>query len=455
MKDLNMKQSDDMMNKLRLYLASNEMKPFISTFLSLHASDQAAFFLGLSEKNRGKVLNSLNPHEFVGVFQEIGWEDRRLAVTYLDSAYVVEMLNIMVPVEAAAFLKSITRRKSLSLLNAMNPEARGHIERIMKYPVNSSGALMYTEFLTANIKDTVDVVLNKLSLSSGNGNYHHLYVIDGENCLIGAVTIHQLLRAESNAAMETLMSSNIISVHDQTDLTQAADLIKKYNLLELPVTDQEDIMIGIIKIDDVIELMEEQISLSIESFAALRSGISLTSGIIRLVSQRLPWLVGLTVLGLLITKIMAPFLASLEQFTTVSLFIPVILGMSGNSGIQSLSVVLRRISMSSVSDKDSLHLLGREAGIGALTGFVCGLFAFVLANLLLNSSLMFSTIIGLALFIAIFFGTITGAILPLIVKRLSIDPAIASGPVLTTLTDIVALFIYYSVATLLIPLATT
>jgi magnesium transporter len=152
---------------------------------------------------------------------------------------------------------------------------------------------------------------------------------------------------------------------------------------------------------------------------------------------------------------MAPYLASLEQFTTLALFIPVILGMSGNSGIQSLSVALRRISMSSVSGKDSWLLLGKETGIGALTGFVCGLFAFVLTNLLLNSSPMISTVIGLALFIAIFFGTITGAILPLIVKHLRIDPAIASGPVLTTLTDIVALFIYYSVATLLIPLATT
>ncbi|UNK16117.1 magnesium transporter [Paenibacillus sp. N3/727] len=449
------RKNDEITNRLRLSLASNEIEQFILTFLSLHVSDQAAFFLGLNERKRETVLKSLKPSEFAGIFQELSLDDRRLIVAYLDSNYATEMLNFMVSIEAAAFLRSISKRKAVSLLDAMQPEVRTKVERIMKYPVNSSGTLIHTVFQIVDRADTVEAVLSRLRLSSEDNYYYFLYVTNQDLRLIGVVSIHQLLRARSDSKMEMLMNTNIISIHDHANQTHAADLIKKYDLHELPVTDQDGIMIGIIKVDDVLDLLEERMTQRIQNIAALKSGLSFSSSTFRLVSQRLPWLIGLTVLGFLMTKIMAPFIASLEHFTTLALFIPVILAMSGNGGIQSLSVVIRRMSVSPVSGKGSWYLLGKEAGIGVLTGFVCGVFATVLSILLLDSSLMFSTIVGLALFISVLFGTITGAILPLIVKRLNIDPAIASGPVVTTLTDIVALFIYYSVANLLIPFATS
>ncbi|SMF84689.1 magnesium transporter [Paenibacillus uliginis N3/975] len=448
------RKNDEITNRLRVSLASNEIQKFILTFLSLHVSDQATFFLELNERKRETVLKSLKPSEFAGIFQELSLDDRRLIVAYLDSKYVTEMLNFMVSIEAAAFVRSLSRRKAASLLNAMQPEARTKVERILKYPVDSSGALIHTEFQTVDKADTVEAVLNRLRLSSED-NYYFLYVTNQDLRLIGVVLIHQLLRARSDSKMEMLMNTNIISIHDHADQTNAADLIKKYDLHELPVTDQDGIMIGIIKVDDVLDLLEERMTQRIQNIAALKSGLSFSSSTFRLVTQRLPWLIGLTVLGFLMTKIMAPFIASLEHFTTLALFIPVILAMSGNGGIQSLSVVIRRMSVSPVRGKDSWYLLGKEAGIGVLTGFVCGVFATVLSILLLDSSLMFSTIVGLALFISVLFGTITGAILPLIVKHLNIDPAIASGPVVTTLTDVVALLIYYSVSTLLIPFATS
>ncbi|WP_282937279.1 magnesium transporter [Paenibacillus sp. RC67] len=176
------------------------------------------------------------------------------------------------------------------------------------------------------------------------------------------------------------MRTKIISIPAQAEQATAAEMIKKYNLQALPVTDKKGVMIGIITMDDILKLLEERIALRIQNFAALKNGLLFSSNTLRSVSQTLPWLIGLTLTGFLMTEIMAPFLTSLQHIAMLTIFIPVILGMSGNSGIQSLSVVIRKMTMNPLNTKDRWQLLGKEAGVGLLTGIVCGLVALLLGR---------------------------------------------------------------------------
>ncbi len=198
--------------------------------------------------------------------------------------------------------------------------------------------------------------------------------------MIGMVSMYHLLQAPTDSTMESLMRTKIISIPAQAEQATAAEMIKKYNLQALPVTDKKGVMIGIITMDDILKLLEERIALRIQNFAALKNGLLFSSNTLRSVSQTLPWLIGLTLTGFLMTEIMAPFLTSLQHIAMLTIFIPVILGMSGNSGIQSLSVVIRKMTMNPLNTKDRWQLLGKEAGVGLLTGIVCGLVALLLGR---------------------------------------------------------------------------
>lgn len=437
---------------LQRLLAQNHMVQFTRMLFTLHAADRAAFFLTLDERNRQTVLGFLRPYEFAELFQAFDLEDRKLVVTSLDNNYVADMLQTMVTREAAAFLKSISERKAASLLQHVEPEARSGIELCMKYPGHTVGAILSTSFRTASVTDTVEVVLSRLRVGKGEKGYHGLYVTDQNRHLLGVVPLHHLLQAPVDSTIGSLMSTTFISIHAQADQAAAVERIKQYNLQALPVTDKKGILIGIITIDDVLALLEERITQRIQHFAALKNGLFLSSHTLRSVTQRLPWLIGLTLLGFMLAEVTAPFLASLQKITMLAIFIPVILGMSGNSGIQSLSVVIQQMTRSPLSKRARWQLLGKEAGVGLFTGIVCGLVASLLALGLFGSSFQLGMVIGIALAVAILCGTMTGAALPLMVERWRVDPTIASGPVVTTLNDIVALFVYYGVAAFLIPL---
>ncbi|OPH58169.1 magnesium transporter [Paenibacillus ferrarius] len=447
------RHDDETTNLLTLSLAKEHSQQFRSMFISLHAADQAAFFMRLDERNRQKVVEYLQPHEFAGLFQELGLEDQRLIVTGLDAAYVSELLNSMLSKEAAAFLKSISVRKSVSLLASMESEARKKVEQFMKYPANAVGAITNVNFCTVHLTETVDEVLNRLRQSEEEKYCYDLFITDYDLHLIGRVSMPELLRAPLDKEMHMLMNRNIFFIDDHAEQTAAAEMMKKYNLHVLPVTDEQGGMIGIITVDEVHDLLEERLGLHIHHIAGLKRGVLTSSDTLRSVSQRLPWLIGLTATGFVMARIMAPFIASLEQFALLALFIPVILGMSGNSGIQSLSVVIRKMTVSKLKGKDKWNLLAKEARVGVVTGIVCGLVASLFAVLLFDSIPLFGVIVGIALTISILFGTITGAVLPLIVERFKVDPAVASGPVVTTINDILALFVYYGVAARLIPFA--
>ncbi|TCZ80846.1 magnesium transporter [Paenibacillus albiflavus] len=444
------RRKEETTNLLLSSLTEENSQQFHSAFMNLHAVDQAAFFLGLDEWYRQKVLQYLQPREFAGLFQEMNLEDRRLIMPSLDVKYVSELLNSMLPKETAVFLRHISERKAISLLESMESGARTKVERLLKYPVNAVGAITNTIFSSVYVTDTVEKVLNSLRHSTEEGHVNYLFVTDHDLHLIGSVSMRELLRAPLNIEINEIMNRNIFSIEEHAGQAKAAEIIKKYDLHVLPVTDAHGVMIGIITVDDVLDLLEERMEQRIHHIAGIKKGLFLASDNFRSVSQRLPWLIGLTAVGFVMARLTAPYIASLEQFVLLGLFIPVILGMSGNSGIQSLSVVIRKMTLSPLKSKERWNLLAKEAGIGVMTGVVCGLVASLLAVLLFGSKPLFGLIVGIALSISILFGTITGAALPLIVERFKIDPAVASGPVVTTINDILALFVYYGVAALIL-----
>lgn len=259
---------------LKLLLSQKNKEQFKTALFKLYAADRAAFFLALDEKYRQTVLQFLQPDEFAEIFQVLDLEDRKLVVTGLDNNYVSDMVKSMPSHAAAAFLKSIPERKAASILQHIELKARSGIELCMKYPEHTAGSIMNTTFRLVRSTDTVEEVLNHLRLSKEEKCHYFVYVADQNQHLIGAVSMHHLLQAPTDSTIGLLMSTKFISIDDEAEHTTVVEMIKKYNLQALPVTDKNGVMIGIITVNEAFNLFEERIALRIQQLVTFQNGLN-------------------------------------------------------------------------------------------------------------------------------------------------------------------------------------
>ncbi|WP_434399601.1 magnesium transporter [Planococcus sp. 11815] len=438
--------NEELMHEL---LQKGDVEAFREEFLSHHPYDQASFYEKANGETRHLLYQYLSPKEMADIFEAIEVDDDEYEDLFkeMDARYAADILSYMYTDDAVDVLNELNKDQVASYLTIMDKESAQQIKDLLHYEEYTAGSIMTTEFVAIPKNSTVRSAMNILRNAAPNAEtIYYVFVIDEDRKLSGIVTLRDLIVADEDTLIESIMNDRVVSVQVSEDQEEVARMIKDYDFLALPVVDFQDHLLGIITVDDIIDVLDEEASDDYSKLAAVSDMDTFDRGPLTAAKKRLPWLILLTFLGMLTANLMGMFEATLDQVALLAVFIPLIAGMAGNSGTQALAVAVRGIATGDIEEESKMKLLFREAGTGLITGVICGIVVVGLVYFW-KSELLIGMLVGTAVASSIFVATLAGSFIPLLIHRMKIDPAVASGPFITTLNDIISILIYLGLAT--------
>lgn len=437
---------EELLNRL---LDENDIDQFRDEFLSMHNYEQSEYFEDTDENNRQKIFEFLSPKEVANFFDQLDIDDEDYEELFdkINANYASHVLEEMSYDNSVDILNKLSKPKVASLLTLMDKDEANEIKALLHYEEDTAGGIMTTEYIS--LKTTTPVKEALMHVKEQAPDAETIYVIFAVNeagQLVGVLSLRDLITAENDSYIEDVMSERVISVNVADDQEDVAQVIRDYDFIAVPVVDYQTHLLGIITIDDILDVMDEEASEDYSRLAGVSDIDSTSDSVIRTASKRLPWLIVLTFLGMITATILGSFEDTLSQVALLAAFIPIISGMSGNSGTQSLAVSVRNISTGEINEQSKFKLALREAGSGFLSGLVCSVVIFLIIVVIYRQPLL-ALIVGGSLTCAMTVGTLVGSMIPLIMNKFKIDPAVASGPFITTINDIVSMLIYFGLAT--------
>lgn len=435
------------------FLRNENIPLFRKTFLKLHSMDQATIFVALDLKERAKLYHNISAEEFSNIFQELDYKVQRMILQELHETYAADMFNEMNTDDAASFLVALPEKMQRDLLQKMNDTEASEIQELMGYPEETAGSIMTKDYVQIRAASTAREVLAYLQTEKPDAEtIYYLYVVNEHNKLTGILSLRELITNNPSERVENLMRTQLITIQDDDDQEDVAQIIQHYDLLALPVLTDAGTLVGIVTVDDVMDVVEDETTEDIGELSAVRGATDVNLSAFASARKRAPWLILLMFLGLLTGGVIDQFEETLEAVVILAVFIPMIMDAAGNIGTQSLAVVVRGIAVGTFQRESIRQLLKRQLGTGLMVGFMCGAVIFVVVPLIpfFDGSWMLGAIVGVSIFLSLSIACVVGAIMPLIINKLKLDPALASGPFVTTIGDVVGLFIYFSIATSLL-----
>lgn len=427
----------------------------LDKFLSiLHPADLADLLGLLPQTLWPNVLSRLSIGRISDLMEELPDHLRDDLAEHLEREELTEAIEEMASDDAADVLADLPGELARDLIEALPPEDRQEVETLLQYPEDSAGGLMQVELVSVEETATVEQAIEAVRSNADEvGPFHFVYVVDEENRLAGVLNLGALLLAPPEQPIGELMKRSVQVVQPEVDQERVAQMFKRYDLVALPVVDEEGRLLGRILHDDAVEVIEEEVDEDIMHMAgatAQEPELVYTDQILRIATVRLPWLLatlgGLTVPALLVHA----FQVSFPHVMTLVPFIPVVSAMGGNVGSQSSSIVVRGLATGRVGFHNLSRHLFKELRIGLLIGIACGALAGAFA-IVWHGDPMLSVTVALSMMAAIVSAAMMGVLAPYLFRMVKIDPAIAAGPFVTTSNDSIAIFIYYLVALALIP----
>ncbi|WP_018976376.1 magnesium transporter [Saccharibacillus kuerlensis] len=415
---------------------ARDLHPYDLTqiYRELDPEDSGHFLIRLQTEQLADMIEMMSGQEQADIFQALG-PDRS-----------VDVMEQMDDADLTRFLQDLPPAKREELLSYMHLSSSSTLRKLLGYPPESAGRLMSDRFISISAEDTVQEATEHIRRSAAmSDTISYLYVVDQERRLAGVVSYHDLFFAEDHQLIGDLMKKRIVSASVTMDQEEAAQLIQRYEFLALPVVDEESRLCGIITVDDILDIVVSEADEDIAKMGGGSKDIDFDTKAIVAVRRRLPWLILLLFIGLISGSIVNFFENTLNQIVALAFFMPMIAGMTGNTGTQSLAVVVRGLNGRKLNAKTVWKLIRRELIVGIVIGISCGLLITVIAYFW-QGNLVLGGIIGVSLLATLIIGTLTGTCIPLLLSRFKVDPAVASGPLITTLNDILSLFIYFGIA---------
>jgi magnesium transporter len=439
-------------NQITLYiikaLKESKRKEFDTILDELQPYDVARIYGELPEKHKKRFLLYLNIDMLADLIEELSKTEQLDVLNRLGIERSGEVLDEMDNDDLASLLDDLSPEKITQLLSGMKKEESKAVQDIMNYPPETAGRLMTNRFVWIRDYYTVKEAVTKLkSFTDYAETINYLYVIDQYRKLVGVVSYRDILMAEADAVVRNIMYERVISVSVDTDQEEVAMLIQRYDFMAIPAVNEENVLMGIITVDDIIDVVIQEANEDIEKLSASGKSIDFDTRAYVAAYRRLPWLILLLLIGILSGSIISTYQETLKEIVALAFFIPMISGMTGNTGTQSLAVVVRGLVSNDINKRVITKLVLRELGVGVIIGITCGILISLIA-FIWQGNLMIGLVVGISLLLTLIIGTLAGTVIPLILYRLQIDPAIASGPLITTLNDIFSLLTYFGIATL-------
>ena len=435
--------------QLRELLDKRHTKQFRKRFLDMHFYEQGQFFLTLNHDQRQLLYQIMDPDEMGDMFDTL--EDDQLDMSQIlaemDLKYASQVLNSMYDDNAADFLEHLDKSEVDRYLSLMPQADANQLRGLLHYDTQTAGGLMTTDYVVMyqdlTVKEALDL-LRKYARTAET--IYYLYVIDADNDLVGTLSLRELFVHNQKAILSTIMTRNVISVFVDDDQEAVAQVFRDYEFVALPVVDHAHKLMGIVTVDDVIEVIDDEAQDDYSKLAVVDVDESKSTPV-KSASSRLPWLITLLFLGMITATLISHFENLLSRASILAVFISLITGTAGNAGTQSLAVAVRRLSLTNNKPRHLLMLLLKELITGLIIGLVTGLTILVVVGLW-KKNFVLGAVIGLAMMVAITVANLAGSLIPMLMAKIGFDPAVASGPFISTLSDLTSVLIYFNIASL-------
>ena len=415
----------------------------------LNDADVAVILENLDEEDRLKVFRILPKSMAADVFSYLEIENQQTIITSLAEKEAAGIINNLMADDATDLLEEMPANIVKKLLANASPEVRRDINHLLQYPEDSAGSIMTVEFLDLKEHLTVQEAIERIRKQGVDSETINIcYVLDQSRMLIGTVALRYLLLSEPDAIIGEIMHENVISVNTLMDQEEVARQFQKYDFTAMPVVDNENRLVGIITVDDIVDILQEEATEDIEKMAAITPSDKpyLRTGIWETWKNRIPWLLLLMLSATFTGSIIASFEDALSSCVILTAYMPMLMGAGGNAGSQSSVAIIRSLSLNEVRFKDWFRVLWKESGVAILCGITLAIASFAKLMIFDHLTLSVALVVSVSLALTVLIAKIVGCMLPLLAKKIGFDPAVMASPFITTIVDALSLLIYFAIA---------
>ncbi len=419
----------------------------------VHPGDLLNLLVELTVEQKVELIQRLPEADAVLIFQEMEDFEQAEILRLLSDERVKIILGAMSADDAVDLIGELTPSEAQEMLELIDDEVQADYGDLLKYPEDSAGGLMTTEYISLLANIPVEEAIHRLrEIAPMAETIYYVFVVDEKGRLIGVLSLRDLIASSDGILLKDIMKRNVISVNAALDQEEVARIVSKYDLLAIPVVDDDDRLLGIITVDDVIDVLVEEANEDIYRFAGASEveGVGLTeASVTKVVRMRLPWLIIAMLGGMISGSVIGAYRSTLETIVALAVFIPVIMDMGGNAGTQSSTIFVRGLATGDIDKADVWSYFFREIRVGLLMGIVCGSLISIAAFFWQGNPYL-GFVVGLSMLVTISVATLIGTLVPLLLNMAHIDPAITAGPFVTTIKDVTGLLIYFTVASVFI-----
>ncbi|HKL81246.1 MAG TPA: magnesium transporter [Desulfobacter sp.] len=442
-------------NSITRLLRRGANKQLLNIIKKTHMADLSIVFENLTPVNQEKLFNLVeNPEDIGLLFSHLPEKTFVELVKFVDFDKLVTVFDHMPSDDAAELLGCLDEELSDKILSKMKKEESYNVEQIMSYDEDTAGSLMVKDYVAleegVKAKEVIEALQNKyLDVEMP----FYIYVIDSYGKLVGVSSLRQLVVESPDKPLKDFMSTDIVSVKPYTDRDVVARMVSRYDFLAIPVVDDDNRIIGIVTVDDVIDILHETATEDMLKMAGVGEDYVETQSILKGTRIRLPWLFASCLGGIANFFIIGRFESTLAQLTALAAFLPIIMGMGGNIGTQSATIVVRGIATGRVNIRDFVKVISRELGVGFILGITYGALIAAVAKVSFMTesfSWALSVVVGCSILSSMTVAAFVGTSVPMIFQRLNIDPAVATGPFVTTTMDLISVYCYFTITRLLL-----
>ncbi len=409
----------------------------------------AELLLDIDKYNRVLLFRALPRDLSADVFSYLDYDEREELLYDLTDQETRELLSDMSPDDRTALLEELPSKVTRTMLNLLNPQDLKEARQLLGYPEDSIGRIMTPDFVAVRPQWTVAEALSHIKrFGKDSETVNRVYVTDKSGKLLDDILLRQIILSDDEQTIENLMDYNVISVSAFEDQEETVRLLEKYDVVAIPVVDSEGQLVGIVTFDDIFDVYEEE---QTEDFQKI-SGINpvdqtyLSASVWRLWSKRFPWLLTLLLANFLTAAVISNYHHVLAAVVALTSFIPLLIGTAGNSGTQSATLIIRSLATGEVEIADWFRVILKEIAVGLLLGIALGIIAYLAGFIEGKNSVGIAVTVSLSMVILIIWANLIGSILPIVLAKIKLDPAVISSPLIATLIDVTGIIVYINIA---------
>ncbi len=454
---MDFREDEEQQNKEILIelLESKQYTKLRQAAAEMQAADIAAVMDDLEDEDSLKIFRILPKSMAADVFANLEIDDQQYIISSLSDKEASNIIDNLMADDATDLLEEMPANVVKKILSNARPDTRADINHLLRYPEDSAGSVMTVEYVDLREDMTVEDAIERIrTIGLDSETVNICYVLDKERVLVGTVALRYLLIHKPEEIIGEIMNENVISIGTLVDQEEVADIFQKYDFTAMPVVDNENRLVGIITIDDVMDIMEEEATEDIEKMAAIvpSDKTYFKTTVWETYKNRMPWLLILMVSATFTGAIITGYESALSAYVVLTAYIPMLMDTGGNAGSQSAVSIIRGLSLDEVEFADLPKALWKELRVAIMCGVTLAAANFVKLLLLDRLNFTVSLVVCLTLVVVVVFSKVIGCFLPMVADKIHLDPAVMASPLITTVVDTVSLLAYFEIATHLLHL---